>query len=97
MSPLAIGADASLPTVVQFSDLAIDRAIGVEHRTINIFGRISADVAAANVKFQRIQVALERRTEAATAARSQDLGVTGLEHLVEGLAVGKNASPCQNP
>src|SRR6516164_7500161 len=62
-------------------------AAGREYRAIKRLGRMLADIAAAHVAREAFEVALERRTEAATAAGAQDVGIAGVQHLVERLAV----------
>src|SRR5262245_62665614 len=62
-------------------------AAGREYRAVKRLGRALADIAAAHVAREALEVALERRAEAATAARTQDIGIARVQDLVERLAV----------
>src|SRR5262249_3444372 len=64
-------------------------AAGREDRAVKRLGRMLADIAAAHVAREAFEVALERRTEAAAAAGTQDVGIAGVQHLVERLAVAE--------
>src|SRR5215510_15346408 len=62
-------------------------AAGREYRPVKRLGRLLADIAAAHVAREALEVALERRAEAATAAGAQDVGIARVQDLVERLAV----------
>src|SRR5262245_5093618 len=64
-------------------------AARLEHRAVTHLGRALADIAAAHVAREAFEVALERRAEAATTAGAQDVGIAGVQDLVERLAVVK--------
>src|SRR3954471_13422837 len=59
----------------------------LEHRAVIFFRRILADIAATHIARETVEVALERRAEAAATPRAQDIGVTGVQNLVERLAI----------
>ena len=60
---------------------------GREHRAVIGLGRVLADIAAAQVMREALEVTLERRAETTTAAGAQDIGVARVQDLVERLAV----------
>src|SRR5260370_26809987 len=64
-------------------------AAGREYRAVKRLGRLLADIAAAHVAREALEVALERRAEAAAAAAAgaQDIGIARVQDLVERLAV----------
>src|SRR5262249_55311592 len=60
-----------------------------EYRAVKRLGRVLADIAAAPVARETLEVTLERRAEAATAAGAQDIGIARVQDLIERLAVVK--------
>src|SRR3984893_8600394 len=64
-------------------------AAGREYHAVKRLGRMLADIAAADVAREALEVALERRAEAAAAAGAQDIGIARVQDLVERLAVVK--------
>src|SRR5579885_3571241 len=66
---------------------AIQRpAAAEEDGTVIALGRLARDIALAHVVFERVERPVQRRPETAAAARAQDVGVAGMEDLVERLA-----------
>src|SRR4051794_39206913 len=59
----------------------------LEHGAVILFRRILADIAATHIARETVEVTLERRAEAATTTRAQDISVAGVQNLVERLAI----------
>src|SRR5262249_20784197 len=60
---------------------------GLENRAVILLRSVPADIAAAHIARQTVEIAVERRAEAAAAAGAQYIGVAGVQHLVERLTV----------
>src|SRR5258707_13585731 len=58
-------------------------AAGREYRAVKRLGRLLADIATAHVAREALEVAVERRAEAATAAGAQDIGIAAVQDLLE--------------